>query len=388
MFLDEARLAATLHHHHVVQVYDVGQDGSEYFFAMEYVHGEDLRHILSASSKRRELIRLDYALAIIQAAAAGLDYAHNQCDSDGRPLGIVHRDVSPSNILVGYDGSVKLVDFGIAKATSRPGETQVGVLKGKISYLSPEQLRSAGVDRRSDVFSLGIVLFELSTTKRLFRGASEFETMHRILTGDVPRPSAVIPGYPSELEQIVLRALSVDPGERQQSAGELASELDAFAHRARLAVSSSALGRWITELFGKRPEPWTVATRSPANTEEAWTILDGTVSDADGGAMDLAPATAATPVPSAPGPPAPAIVTGPILRPMLDDSPVQTPPARARPDTTRHSTLQRMRPRSRRSGQLPMIIALVVTGLALVGGAMFLQQRAPRAPTPTARPSP
>src|SRR5450432_3178125 len=162
MFLHEARLAATLHHQNVVQVHDIGEAHGEYFFAMEYLHGEDLRKILGSVSKAKTHIPLANVIAIVSAAAAGLHYAHERRGSDKKKLDIVHRDVSPSNIIVGYDGSVKVVDFGIAKARMRAENTRTGTLKGKVSYMSPEQCKGASaVDRRSDVYSLGVVLYEL-----------------------------------------------------------------------------------------------------------------------------------------------------------------------------------------------------------------------------------
>src|SRR3954464_6084178 len=151
MFLDEARVAATLHHQHIVQVHDIGESAGEYFIAMEYLHGEDVRTLLSNASKSRTHVALGFAVAIVSAVAAGLHYAHERLGSDKRPLQIVHRDVSPSNILVGYDGSIKIVDFGIAKASMRE-ETRSGNLKGKLAYMSPEQCTGGEVDRRSDVY--------------------------------------------------------------------------------------------------------------------------------------------------------------------------------------------------------------------------------------------
>jgi len=149
MFLDEARVAAMLHHQHIVQVHDIGEADGEYFIAMEYVHGEDTRKLLSTAAKQRTHVPLRYGVAIVSAAAAGLHAAHEQRGSDRRPLHIVHRDVSPSNLLVGYDGSIKLLDFGIATASTQQ-ETRSGSLKGKLSYMSPEQCKGAPVDRRSD----------------------------------------------------------------------------------------------------------------------------------------------------------------------------------------------------------------------------------------------
>src|SRR5262245_49867771 len=167
MFLDEARVAASLHHQHIVQVHDVGESAGEYFIAMEYIHGEDLRKILATVAQRCIHVPIGLAVAIVSAAAAGLDYAHERRGSDRRLLGIVHRVVSPSNILVGHDGSIKVVDFGIAKGPLTQ-DTRSGILKGKISYMSPEQCKGSGIDRRSDVYSLGVVLYELATTTPLF----------------------------------------------------------------------------------------------------------------------------------------------------------------------------------------------------------------------------
>src|SRR6185369_8350961 len=205
MFLDEARVAATLHHQHIVQVHDIGEAAGEYFIAMEYVHGEDVRRILSRASKHRSHVPLGYAVAIVAAAAAGLHYAHERCDSNKQPLGIVHRDVSPSNILVGYDGSIKVVDFGIATASAQQ-ETRTGSLKGKLSYMSPEQCKGEVLDRRSDVYALGVVLYELATTTRMIKGDNDYLVMEQIVAGRISPPRVRRPDLPPELSEIILRA--------------------------------------------------------------------------------------------------------------------------------------------------------------------------------------
>jgi serine/threonine protein kinase len=179
MFLDEARLAATLNHQNVAQVFEVGEDGGVHYLAMEYVHGQDLRAILAKAGSLGIRVPIDLGLTIVVAAAAGLHHAHERRGTDGQPLGIVHRDVSPSNIMVGYDGAVRMLDFGIAKATERSVETVSGIIKGKFAYMSPEQCRGRDVDRRSDVFALGIILYEVTTQHRCFRADSDFDTMHR-----------------------------------------------------------------------------------------------------------------------------------------------------------------------------------------------------------------
>ncbi len=257
MFLDEARVAATLHHQNVVQVYDIGEDHGEYFLAMEYIHGEDLRTMLSAVSKSRANMPLGYVAAIVSSAAAGLHYAHERRGTDKKPLHIVHRDVSPSNIIIGYDGAVKVLDFGIAKAAMRKVETQSGNLKGKVSYMSPEQCKGeATIDRRSDIYSLGVVLYELATTTRLFKGDSDYLIMDAIVNGKVPLPRVKRPDLPNELATIIMRALSVEPARRYQTADELRIALDQFAVKANLTASTSALAGYMTKMFGDKPEPW------------------------------------------------------------------------------------------------------------------------------------
>ncbi|HEU4731202.1 MAG TPA: protein kinase [Kofleriaceae bacterium] len=255
MFVDEARVAANLHHQHIVQVHDVGAAAGEYFIAMEYIHGEDVRTILSTASRTHAHVPLGYAIAIVAAAAAGLHYAHERRGADRRPLGIVHRDISPSNILVGYDGSIKIVDFGIAKAAMRQ-ETRSGALKGKVSYMSPEQCKGEPLDRRSDVYSLGVVLYELATTTRLFKGDNDYLVMDQIVNGRVPAPRLRRPDLPGELSAIIMRAIAPDPERRYGSADELYVALDQFATRNGLMASTSAIAAYMRKQFGERPEPW------------------------------------------------------------------------------------------------------------------------------------
>ncbi|HEU4728049.1 MAG TPA: protein kinase, partial [Kofleriaceae bacterium] len=271
MFLNEARLAASLNHQNVAQVFEVGKEAGIHFLAMEYVHGQDLRALLAKAGSSATRVPLELALTVIAGAAAGLDHAHERRNSDGSPMGIVHRDVSPSNIMIGYDGAVKLLDFGIAKATARSIETQSGVIKGKFAYMAPEQCRGREVDRRSDVFSLGIVLYEVTTQHRCFRADSDFDTMHRIVSGDIVRPSRLVPGYPAGLEAIVMKALAVDPAQRYQTAGLLLEAIESFAVAARMPLSTMSLGRFMREMFGDVPEPWlgTGRTTAPAQAAQA-----------------------------------------------------------------------------------------------------------------------
>jgi serine/threonine protein kinase len=262
MFLDEARLAATLHHQNIAQVHDIGEQNGEYFFAMEYVHGEDMRRFLLHLARAKVKTPLEHVVTIVTGACAGLHQAHEQRGPDRKPLGLVHRDISPGNILVGYDGSVKVVDFGIAKVSSlssqSSGDTRSGVLKGKVAYMAPEQCTGEILDRRADVYSLGVVLYEAATVRRLFKGDNDYLTMSAIVEGRFPRPSALRPDLPPALEDIIMKALSKDRAERYQTAEELRLALEAFAKAESLHGSPSSLSDFMTAQFGRRPEPWLV----------------------------------------------------------------------------------------------------------------------------------
>ncbi|MBA3394757.1 MAG: serine/threonine protein kinase [Deltaproteobacteria bacterium] len=260
MFLDEARVAASLHHHHIVQVHDIGREGEDYFFAMEYVHGEDLRKLLLRALRDGIPIPLDQIVTIVLAVAAALHHAHEQKAPDGKPLNIVHRDVSPANILVGYDGNVKVVDFGIAKAALRTSQTRSGTLRGKVAYMAPEQCMGKKIDRRSDVFALGIVLYELCTSRRLFKATTDFLTMNAVVNGKFPPPTKFRPDLPAGLEQIILEALAPPPDTRFQTAEEMGLALEAYAAAAGIRMSTTALADYMVKLFGTRPEPWLVDT--------------------------------------------------------------------------------------------------------------------------------
>jgi serine/threonine protein kinase len=264
MFLDEARLAATLNHQNIAQVYEVDEADGNLFITMEYVHGENLRHILESTLRKGWTIPVELAVMIVSSASAGLHHAHERKGKNGQPLNIVHRDVSPANIMVGYDGSVKLLDFGIAKAEERSTKTQQGTIKGKYGYMSPEQCRGKPIDRRSDIFALGIVLYEITTLRRAFRGNDDFDTMKRIVNGDLVPPSVAVPSYPRELEAIVLTAMARDPDYRFQTTQEMLEALDAFMQRAKLSGSPSAMARFMTQLYGSRREPWVESNAAAA----------------------------------------------------------------------------------------------------------------------------
>ncbi len=289
MFLDEARLAASLNHQNVAQVFEVGEDAGIHYLAMEYVHGQDLRALLAKAGSAGVRVPLELALTTVAGAASGLNHAHERRDSNGVPLGIVHRDVSPSNIMIGLDGSVKLLDFGIAKATQRSVETVSGIIKGKFAYMAPEQCRGRDVDRRSDVFSLGIILYEITTQHRCFRADSDFDTMHRIVTGDVVRPTRLVQGYPQALEAIVMKALAIDANQRYQSAGLLLEAIESFAVSGRMSLSTMALGRFMREMFGETQEPWLTAAGRNGTMSQPDKPKESTISNTNGSSEVSAP---------------------------------------------------------------------------------------------------
>jgi serine/threonine-protein kinase len=243
MFLDEARLVGALHHQYIAPVYEVGCDeDGRYFIVMDYIHGETAEAVWKRSHEGdTPAIPTGFALSVVYAIASALDYAHKLRGLDGRPLEIVHRDVSLSNIMIGYEGGVKLIDFGIAKSANRVTKTVAGTLKGKFGYLSPEQVLRQPVDHRTDIFALGIVLYELTTMERAFIGTSELMTLERITKCEYRRPSRIVADYPQALEAVIERALELDPDRRFQTAGDMARELEAVARAMGEAIGDSAI---------------------------------------------------------------------------------------------------------------------------------------------------
>jgi serine/threonine protein kinase len=250
MFFDEARLAARLCHPNIAQIYDFGVVDGHYFIAMEHIAGEDLSTVIRHVQERRQQVPLGIALRIATDVCAGLDYAHTLTD-EGRPLHIIHRDVSPANIMISYQGAVKLLDFGIAKATSRVSETRTGSLKGKLSFVAPEQIRGLPADPRADLFSFGIGLYGLLTGCHPFRRDSELATMHAITQEDPPDPRRFRPDLPDEVTAILRKALARDRDQRYASAAEMATALRAALARLAPGTGSGDLAEWLTGLFGR-----------------------------------------------------------------------------------------------------------------------------------------
>jgi serine/threonine protein kinase len=245
MFLNEARIAVTLRHPNVIQAFDFGSENGAYYLAMEYLHGLDTRRIVQSLALAGKKLPLEIAVASAIGIANGLHYVHEKRDRAGHELGLVHRDVSPQNIFLTTSGGVKLVDFGVAKAVRRVSDTLSGTIKGKVTYMSPEQTRAERLDRRSDVFSLAIVLWELTVGRRLFEGVSETMVMNAIDKLDAPSPSQMTPRYPAELERIVMKGLARDRNTRYQSADEMRIDLETFARDQQLDVSPRSVATFV-----------------------------------------------------------------------------------------------------------------------------------------------
>jgi serine/threonine protein kinase len=228
MFIDEARIAGQLTHPNICRIYELGRVGADHYIAMQFLWGRDLLKVMNRYKRAGLLIPPPMAVFIAAHAAGALHYAHNKVDSSGTPLHIIHRDVSPQNIIVGYSGQTKLIDFGVARAASQSQKTQAGILKGKFGYMSPEMIRGLPVDHRSDVFAMGICLHEALTGSRLFYGETDFATLELVRDAKIVPPSAKVPGLPPELDAIVLKALSRDAELRYQTANELAEALEVF----------------------------------------------------------------------------------------------------------------------------------------------------------------
>ncbi len=253
MFIAEAKTAVELNHPNLCQVFDLGIEGNDHYIAMEYIEGKDLLALHNFGRRTRTRMPVPLVACIGARIAEGLDYAHRRRGPDGESLGIVHRDVSPQNVIVTYDGGVKLIDFGIAKARAREHkETQAGVLKGKFGYMSPEQIDGArSIDHRSDIFALGTVVHELLTGKRLFLGDSDFATLEKVRNATFEPASATNPDAPPELDAILARALTRNPDDRYGWASEMAEDLVEWLHRSGHGQLNAQLGDWMRTQFAQ-----------------------------------------------------------------------------------------------------------------------------------------
>lgn len=260
MLIDEAKIAVLLTHGNIAQVYDLGKVGDDYFIVMEYVEGKTFSQMMKRLRTQGLEIPISCAAAVIREIAEGLDYMHRKADDNGQPLGIIHRDISPQNIILSTSGTVKIIDFGIAKAQSKVSSTDSGVLKGKFAYMSPEHANGEGLDQRTDIFSLGVVLFELLTGQRLFKGKNNADSLKRVRKAKVPTPSELRPDIPCELDEIILKSLKKERRKRYQTAHDFAQDLTRFLVKHDASFSPRDL---ITFLQGLFPELVPALERPP-----------------------------------------------------------------------------------------------------------------------------
>jgi serine/threonine protein kinase len=249
MFLDEARIAAKLSHPNIVQIYDLGKADDSYYIAMEYVSGRNVQHILNKQEEKGSLMPIEHACRILAGVCDGLHYAHSRKDYDGQPLNIVHRDISPQNILVSFAGGVKVVDFGIAKASTQLAQTRAGVLKGKYAYMSPEQVRGQPIDHRSDIFAVGLVMYESLTGRRAFERDSSLKTLKAIVQEKPLNPRELNPDIPLEVVKLLSKALEKSPDRRYKNAQEMQLAIEDYLESSPRKSNNVRLSRYLYELF-------------------------------------------------------------------------------------------------------------------------------------------
>ena len=250
-FIDEAKLAAFLQHPNIVQIYDFGSVNDTYYIAMEYLYGNDLKFITEKYKEKGLALSIENALYIATQVCAGLDYAHKLRDFQGKPLNIIHRDIGPHNIFITYDGQVKIIDFGIAKAATQINKTQYGSIKGKIAYMSPEQAKAEPIDHRSDIFAMGILLYEMVTHERVFKGDT-YGVFSKVVEAEYVPPGNVNKDLPPDLCRIIEKALEKDREVRYQSAEEMLTDLEKCMHGLSIMPSYRNLALYMDRLFGER----------------------------------------------------------------------------------------------------------------------------------------
>jgi TonB family protein len=345
MFIDEAKLAAQLNHNNIIHIYDLGKIQNSYYIAMEFVDGNDLRTILRSAEERGHSLTPELALFIASKIAAALDYAHRKRDFENRDLGLVHRDVSPQNVLISEEGDIKLCDFGIAKAASKASHTQAGALKGKLQYMSPEQAWGKAIDRRSDIFALGSVLFEMLTARQLFNGENEMSILEQVREARVEAPSKVNEEVTPEIDRIVLKSLAKEPESRYQTAAEMARDIDAALFEFKPTPTSADLAIYMHRLNAAVP------VMAPA------------------AAPAFVPEPAPAPAPAAAAKPASAVTSS-------------TPPGVVMP------TWEMAREPSKKKPPIALIAAAAVLVIAAVAGFVFWKQSQAKPAVQTAQATP
>ena len=280
-FIDEARLAAFLQHGNIIRTYDFGKMENDYFIAMDYLFGKNLKNIMDASKQKALHAGYENILYIISSICNGLDYAHSLKDFQGRPLNIIHRDISPPNIFITYDGEVKIIDFGVAKAASQNTTTRIGVIKGKVAYMSPEQADGKNIDYRSDIFAIGAIFYELVTGRQLYSGDT-MQVLSKARNGEFEPPENLATDLPPGLCEIIHYSLAKNPNDRYQSCREMLNEVDKCICELSFRPTTWILARYMKKLFDKEFDQEEIALREVAGAECAEDqILSGMHPDID-----------------------------------------------------------------------------------------------------------
>ncbi len=311
MFIDEAKISVQLNHANVAQIYELGQISNSYFIAMEYIPGKDMRAIFDRCRKKGEPAPVPLVAFVVARMCEGLDYAHRKKDNLGRDLNIVHRDISPQNVLISFEGEVKVIDFGIAKAAGKATKTQAGILKGKFGYMSPEQIRGMPLDRRSDIFAIGVCLYEMLTGERLFVGESDFSVLEKVRKAEVPPPSTYNRRIPEALEKIVLKALARDVDERYQYANELGDDLQRFLITSESIFGRKDLMQYMKSTFAEDVEREKLRLQEYADIKPPEGMMAAIEMGFSGASSAPPPAPVSAPVPSQPPVEPPASPAGP-----------------------------------------------------------------------------
>ena len=326
MFLDEARLSARLSHANIVSVFDISAREDTYFLIMEFVDGANLKRILDCLQRRAQSFPLAQAVYVCAEACRGLSYAHELHDENGRPLGIVHRDISPPNIMITKRGEVKVADFGLAKAGTQLSQTDPGVVKGKFSYLSPEAALGKEVDSRADIFSLGIVLWEMLAGRRLFLGETDYATVKLIQQANIPRLAPLNPQVDEAFEEIILKALTREPDDRYQTAQQFGDALTGYLFTRQLKVTNYDLANLVNSAIAE--------DAAPVKTEIS--LIDRLIQEELDGSIALSNEQAEPPAPAQ------------TARLTAHEGELEDPASwfSDEPETTRVSPVPSMRPRS------------------------------------------
>jgi TonB family protein len=351
MFIDEAKLAAQLNHNNIIHIYDLGKIQSSYYIAMEYIDGYDLKTILKLAADRDQPLQVELALFIASKIAAALDYAHRKRDFEDRDLGLVHRDVSPQNVLISQEGDIKLCDFGIAKAASKASHTQAGALKGKLQYMSPEQAWGRTIDKRSDIFALATVLFELLTGRKLFTGDNELSILEQVREARITPPSQFNDEVTPQIDAIVVKALQKDPANRYQTAGEMERDINQVLYSFKPTPTAADLAIYMHRLSSAEAAPMPMP--APPSMPEPEPVRER---------GQLKPAAAPAPPPT----PAPAAAMAPVVPIAAEPAAAYEPPAAA----------------AKKAPIVPIAIAAVVV-IAIVGGWLAMRGKSSATPTAT-----